>query len=193
MQLKRSTIQLVTARQRCCGKVMFSIVSVYRGGRGLMWPLPMMHWTSPCREPLTPASPPSPDMEPHCTKLSWFPWTWNPYRDPPHGTDIWRSRVETCSNLFTWDPPPSNGTEAHTVGKRAVRILLEYFLVFNEAWLYVLTGLLRHVTSEVRNATLEISQIYHWKNKSWYFCQILVDFHSWKLNWLNKRRLLRTT
>ena len=192
MQLKRSTIQLVTTRQRCCGKVMFSIVSVYRGGRGLMWPSPMMHWTSPCREPLTPASPP--------------PRTWNltaqsspgfhglgTRTGTPHGTDIWWSRVETCSNLFTWDPPPSNGTEAHTVGKRAVRILLEYFLVFNEAWLYVLTGLLRHVTSEVRNATLEISQIYHWKNKSWYFCQILVDFHSWKLNWLNKRRLLRTT
>ena len=51
-------------------------------------------------------------------------------------SDIWRSRLEICSNLFSWGHPPpvltSGGHWRSIYGecKRVVRILLEYFLVF---------------------------------------------------------------
>ena len=40
-------MKIITARQRCCGKVMFSQVSVCLSVHTgvLVWPLPMMHWT----------------------------------------------------------------------------------------------------------------------------------------------------
>ena len=115
-------------RQQSCWKVMFSVVcplvkhSVY--SRGPMWPLPMIHWTSPHRDPLTPVlspwtldltvqGPPSllppghgtslyrdptappPNMEPHCTGTP----------SPTHAVDIWWPRLETCSDLFTMGSP----------------------------------------------------------------------------------------
>ena len=40
-------------RQWSCGKVMFSVVCLFAGGGGVtMWPLPMMHLTSPYRDRL---------------------------------------------------------------------------------------------------------------------------------------------
>ena len=51
--LKRSQ-WLFIARQRSCGKAMFSVLYVcqFVWQRGLlMWPLPMIHWTSPHRDP----------------------------------------------------------------------------------------------------------------------------------------------
>ena len=55
---------------------------------------------------------------------------------PPLATGIWWSSLETCSNLFTWGPTFNwywhlvAATETRTVGKRAVRLLLECFLVY---------------------------------------------------------------
>ena len=60
----------------------------------------------------------------------------------PPATDIWYSTLETCSNLFNWGTPPLQewflvaATEASTVCKRAVRILLECFLVFCCCWFF---------------------------------------------------------
>ena len=71
-----------------CGKVMFSVVSVCPRVRGSMWPLPMMHWTSP---------PPNP-----------YPVQW-PH--PPTAADIWwfvkhvrlaSGRYASCWNAFLW-------------------------------------------------------------------------------------------
>ena len=56
----------------------------------------------------------------------------------PPASDTWWSTSKTCSNLFTWYPTPNHywhlvvSTEARTVGKWAVHILLECFLVFSE-------------------------------------------------------------
>ena len=45
---------IFTPCQRSCGKVMFSLVSVYSQGCVVpMWPLPMMHWTLLYRCPWT--------------------------------------------------------------------------------------------------------------------------------------------
>ena len=74
-----------------------------------MWSLPMMHWTSLYSSPHQ---------------------TW----DPP-ASDIWWLSLETWSHLFTWGPPNQYWhlmAEAHTVGKRAVYILLECVLVLRE-------------------------------------------------------------
>ena len=53
-------------------------------------------------------------------------------RTPTHASDIWWLRLETCSNLFTWELSSNQcwhlvATETHTVGKRSVHILLECF------------------------------------------------------------------
>ena len=78
-----------TARQWSCRKVMFSVISVCRSvclsvhGGALMWPLPMMFWTTPYRNlpsnlwtwDLTLQGPASLDMGSHCTGT------------PPTGTD----------------------------------------------------------------------------------------------------------
>ena len=46
---------VITACQRSCGKVMFSVESVHPSDilsiEGPMWALSMMHWTSPYRDP----------------------------------------------------------------------------------------------------------------------------------------------
>ena len=68
-------------------------------------------WAIPVRLPLFPL-----DMRPHCTGT-------------PTGSDIWCSRLETCSNLFTWGSLHQCWHLAATAGKLAVRILLERFLV----------------------------------------------------------------
>ena len=98
---------VITTHQRSCGKVMFSVMSL-------------------CPEPGVPidrAPPPGPVR------------TSAPlYRVPaPTASNIWWPRLETCSNLFTWGRPPNQFwhlvAEECTVSKRAVRILLECFLV----------------------------------------------------------------
>ena len=93
-----------------------------------MWPLPMLHWTSPYRNPsacphahfqtwdmephciVTHPPPPDPaslDMGPCCTRIlvtsggqDWIPVQTCPPEDPP-SRDIWWSRPETFSNLIT--------------------------------------------------------------------------------------------
>ena len=74
---------------------------------------------------------------PHLASDIWWPrletcsnsFTWAP---PPAG-DIWWLRVETCSNLFVWGCPEltSGGNWSNSYGwcKRVVRILLECYLV----------------------------------------------------------------
>ena len=64
-----------------------------------------------------------------------------PYRNLP-GSDICWSRLETCSNLFNRGPPPRADTwwllkYVRTVGKRAVHILLDCFLVFFVVYAHV--------------------------------------------------------
>ena len=116
----------ITAHQRSGGKVMFSVI-------------PMMHWNSPYKDLPPKAKPPTP-------------------RGilPPPTSDIWRPRLETCLDLFTWgfpllvifggqnwrlvqtcslqDPHPRCwhllANVARTVCKRTVHIRLECFLVF---------------------------------------------------------------
>ena len=84
---------------------MFSPVSVYNIllGRGSVWPLPMMHWTSLYR--------PSPLYR---AQLCPPPLSTRPWTHPPT-SDIWWSRLDTCSNLSTWrphctSPPPAPPT-----------------------------------------------------------------------------------
>ena len=79
------------------------------GGGGPMWPLPMMHWSSLYRPPL-------------------------PCPGPLSASDIFWLSLVVSSNLFTWGTAPNwywhlVATEVHSVGKRAIRILLECFLV----------------------------------------------------------------
>ena len=129
---------IITNRQRSCLKVMFSVVSVCSLGQ---WsPLPMMHRTSlyspaPC--PILPqdigpycAAPPSPDP-----LQIWDLTVQGPLPLTRPTSDIWWSSLEISSKLFTWAnplPPALTlvATEAHMVGKRAVRTLLEPFLVY---------------------------------------------------------------
>ena len=61
---------LLAARERSCGKVMFSHVRlfVHKKGRGPMWPLLMMHWTTLYRDP-----PPTPPLPRHGTSLDRHP------------------------------------------------------------------------------------------------------------------------
>ena len=91
-ETQRSLPVLVfTIRQRSCGKVMFSVMSV-----GLFvhmrshWPLPMMHWTSPYREPPTPGMFKRVQIGPHCTRKP-------PTPPSVHGPQPW---LWTCWNLF---------------------------------------------------------------------------------------------
>ena len=94
-----SSGSVITARQRSCGKVMFSYVSVSLSTRRS----PCDHWAW-C-------------LGPHCTGTLSSSDT-RPGLPPPAprhqtlacplATDIWYT-LETCSNLFTWGtPPPSN-------------------------------------------------------------------------------------
>ena len=94
-----------------------SVVSFCSQG-GPMWPLPMMYLISAHRDPAPYTGPERPPPSPHT-------------QCPPPCTGPW-----TCSNLFklelTAQEPPSPNIihfEAHIVGKWAVGILLESFLV----------------------------------------------------------------
>ena len=119
---------------------MFVCLSVILStGRCPMWSLPMIHWTSldsPSPSPGTSLTwdltvqgylpqPPPLDMGPHCTV--------------PPSSDIWWSRLETCSNLFTWRPQPpvlTSGDYWTTYGwlKQALLILLESCPVLFYSW-----------------------------------------------------------
>ena len=118
----------VTTRQRSCGKVMFSIVSVrhcvHSKGEGA--PCDHYPWC----------------IGPHCITPSAHyltpPRTWDLTVFLPSPTsDIWWPSLKTCSNLFTSGPPPPPvltwhlvTIEARKASKRPIRILLECFLVY---------------------------------------------------------------
>ena len=76
----------------CCGKVMFSVVSVRHSVNG--GGLPIYDHCPWCIGPHY-AGPSIPDIN-HVTS----PQTW------PPACDIWWPSLETCSNLFIWGPPP---------------------------------------------------------------------------------------
>ena len=94
---------------------MLSVVSVrhsVHGGLGVACDYyPWSHWTSMYRAPCP------------------------PYRNLPGSDSCW-SKLETCSNLFNWGAPPrADDTwwllkHVRMVGKRAVHIILDCFLVF---------------------------------------------------------------
>ena len=56
----------------------------------------------------------------------------------PPGSGSWWPRPETCSNVFTWGTLAADtwwlATKACIVGERAIRILLECFLVAHNFW-----------------------------------------------------------
>ena len=101
-------------RQRSCGKVIFSVVSICQS----FCPQGGSHVTI-THDTL------------HCTGST----VQGPKPLPPSARDIWWQRLYTCSNLFTWgphctDPPPTRaGGWLCTVGGWIVHTLLEYFLV----------------------------------------------------------------
>ena len=110
---------IITARQQSCGSVMFSQVSVWEGEGVLMWPLPMMLWIS----------------------LHRAPWPW-PLTLPTYQWQL----VAFTGDLFrlvhylTVQSPPPHwhwymvAIKACTVDKRAVRIILECFLVVTDVY-----------------------------------------------------------
>ena len=122
---------------RSCGKVMFSVVSVFqavcpqrvlcdhypwcigphcRGIPLVQAQLPLQTWD---------LRPPRPGLVP------FRMWDMGPPSPTPPASEIWWLSPETCSNLFTWGLPTPHQywhlvtTEAGMVGKRAVCILLE--------------------------------------------------------------------
>ena len=101
MLLNYAISVVFSARQRSCGKVIFSFVCLcprgFEGGLPIS-PLPVMHWTSPYRKPPLKRAPvPAPlysDTPPLKSSL---------YKGPP---------PQTCSNLIRLDltvqgPPPT--------------------------------------------------------------------------------------
>ena len=107
-------VDIVTAHQRSCRIIMFSLVSVcsQRGG-GPMWPISKMHWASLYRPPST---------APGIRHGTWWPLLLT------SGGHHWRP-VQTCSfedlsPHWYWHLV----VEALMVGKPVVRILLECFL-----------------------------------------------------------------
>ena len=80
---------------------------------GPKWTLPMTHWIS-LYSPLPPPSGTDTlDIGPHCIETPWtwdltvqcLPWAWGLTIQSLTSTDIWWTRQETFSNLFTWGPP----------------------------------------------------------------------------------------
>ena len=111
----KQDVRVFTARQRSCGKVLFHrclSVILFEGakhqihhGIGHMVGYP---------QGIRPRAPPS------------DPWTPMDIRPgEPLSSDIWWWSLETCSKMFIWWPLKLK----HVVSKRAVRILLEFFLV----------------------------------------------------------------
>ena len=106
---------------------------------------PPQHGTLLCSPPQRQPSPS--DMGPLSTPPQ--PWLCPPYMGshctgcpnpvPPPTSNIWWPSLDICSKVFTSGPPPPPrhlmAIETHTVGKWAVHILLECFLViFSENW-----------------------------------------------------------
>ena len=129
---KQSPNIVITAHQQSCGKVMFSVISVCPS---------FCQWGVPC------------DHYPWCIRAHhrnslarYFTGLWislyRPsghgtalYRDPPahpelmtSGGQDWRS-VQTCSSEDSYWCWHLVATEGLTVGKRALGILLERFLI----------------------------------------------------------------
>ena len=132
---------IITTRQRSCGKVMFSVMSVHGGGGSPMWCTDALALDLTVQHPPRSLGPAPLDIG--TSLYSDPPWpqplsTWDLTVRAPAG-DIWWPRLKTCSNLFTWGPPPTTtGTWywERTYGqcKWLVRILLECFLglhIFN--------------------------------------------------------------
>ena len=128
----------------------FSLCVCVFGGHPV-WPLPMMHWNSPSRNPL-----PSPSLAPACMDLtiqgpspSHMPDFTVQACPKPAPSPLYGTCPQTCSNLLNLDltvhdPPPQDMFKLveldqtcstlffmkhmDTVGKRVVGILLECFL-----------------------------------------------------------------
>ena len=124
-----------------------------------MWRLIMMHSTSPHRDPApghgTSLYRPPPDIGFHCTGPPW------PTPSPDSG--IWRPTMVACSNLFTWVSPwywHLMATETHTVGKLAVCILLECFLVESLIWIQMGYSIRKWLVSWI--VFVELKVHIHW-------------------------------
>ena len=93
----RLFLSYFTARQRSCGKVMFSLVSVCLFTRWRVSPCDHYPWFIGSLCTATP--PPIPCYNPprHETWDSLALLT---------ASDTWWPSLETCSNLFTWGPSP---------------------------------------------------------------------------------------
>ena len=97
---------LVTARQRSCWTIMFSVVSVCQSfcPQGVpMWPLPTMHWTLPYFTISLYKGLPAP-----VPQQTWDLSVQGPLPQPLPACDIWWSGLKTCPNFFTWGPPASD-------------------------------------------------------------------------------------
>ena len=148
IRLEKNSPVFVPAHQRNCGNVIFSRLSVCHSvaeREGTMWPLPMMHWTSPysISSFVQELSWPSPFVQgstwpgPHRSLLvtsggqDWGPVQTSSLEDLTPASDTWRPRLETCWSLFTWTPTlpvlRSGGWILRHVGRTngMVRILLE--------------------------------------------------------------------
>ena len=126
--LKKLSFNIFTARQQSCGKLMFSVVSVclFAEGRGPMWPLPMLDWTSPYTPPPRASAAPCRTLSPTMQSdiISFLLVT--------SGGQDWRP-IQICSLQDC--PPPFHqcwhlaGYCSTYDGLRAEHILLECFLV----------------------------------------------------------------
>ena len=98
---------IFTTHQRSCGKLKFSVVHVCLCWGGLMWPSPMMYWTSLYIDPnpLTPALSLGHETSLYTDPSGPTPWTWGITLQAPPASDIWWQRLDTCSNMFTWGLP----------------------------------------------------------------------------------------
>ena len=95
---------------------------------GPKWTLLMTHWIS-LYSPLPPPSGTDTlDIGPHCIETPWtwyltvqcLPWAWGLTIQSLTSTDIWWTRQETFSNLFTWGPP---GVDIWWLLKKHVRLM----------------------------------------------------------------------
>ena len=92
--------KFITIRQRSCGKVIFWQGSVYHSVQGRS-PCVRYPWCIGLHCAGFPCSGPIIDMEPPWLQPRPRHRTWD-----PSASEIWWPSLETCSNLFTWGPPP---------------------------------------------------------------------------------------
>ena len=114
--------RIVTTCQRSCGKVIFLVLSVCHSvHRGVSPHVTIIHGALDLAiQGSQPTSGPCPlHMGPHYTGTLAPLWSLAPIDMGPHCTGT--PARQTCSNFLHY--------EAHTIGKRAVCILLECFLV----------------------------------------------------------------